>query len=741
MEERSGRRENVAIVYDKTPLGGSISDYKEPLRLHKVDETKWEFLWNEMVREYHYLGHEKTMGARVKYIVTLGERPVGAISFVSATPRLGPRDKYIGWSDEERKSLLPGAVNNNRFLILPWVKIKNLATRILSESVKRLNTDWARQYGCTPCLVETFVDTELYRGSCYIAANWTYLGETKGYGKVGKEFVRHGRKKRIFILVISRGFARKFKLAQKRPADNKLKGALNMLESIPNWKDSLFADVGLTPEFIEDIPKRLANFLKPFLDCLKRPENAQYMAVMIKGLMSDQERKSVEPIALSYLDAHRVRSMQRFMSDSVWDEARMLRMCWSHLAKLISCENGMLTVDGTDFPKKGSDSAGVQRQYCGRLGKVDNCQASVMVGYAGDKGYGPVHRALYLPQAWLEEKFKDKRESCGVPDDCVFKTKNQLAIDMIKEITNSGQFHAKWVGADGSFGCDPAFLDAIPKNLHYFADVHSDQLVFKTMPGVHLPEYSGRGRKPTRLVVEGSSIKVQDIASDESIPWVDVVLADGSKGPIVAKEKCLRVLEIRKKLPANESWLYIRKGEDGHMRFSLCNAPGDTNIGVLRRLSVMRWSIEQCFEECKSELGMDHNECRSWNGWHRHVLLVFIAHLFLNMIRLQFKETLRDETSVLNGPVSLDEFSAGAKCLMRKGPNPSIFADRNEKFPFLTMQNVRRMVDSSLPKTGKILMKLAYNQKAYSEAYKSAWGTKTKGIITCWENLANFKVS
>ena len=119
-------------------------------------------------------------------------------------------------------------MNNNRFLILPWVKIKNLATRILSESVKRLNADWPRQYGCTPCLVETFVDTELYRGSCYIAANWTYLGETKGYGKVGKEFVRHGRKKGIFILVISRGFARKFKLAQKRPADNKLKGALNI---------------------------------------------------------------------------------------------------------------------------------------------------------------------------------------------------------------------------------------------------------------------------------------------------------------------------------------------------------------------------------------------------------------------------------------------------------------------------------------------------------------------------------
>jgi SRSO17 transposase len=656
-------------------------------------------------------------------------------------PRLAPRDKYIGWSDEERKSLLPGAVNNNRFLILPWVKVKNLASRLLSASVKALKVDWPKQYGCEPCLVETFVDTKLYSGSCYAAANWTYLGETKGYGKVGKEFVRHGRKKGIFVLVISRSFARRFKPCQKHPPANQRKEALDMLESVPNWKPDLFASAGITATFLASLPRRLVKFLKPFFECLKRPENEVNLAAMIKGLMSDQERKSVEPIALSYMGARRVRSMQRFMSDSVWDEGRMLRICWGRLAGLISCENGMLTVDETDFPKKGKDSAGVQRQYCGRLGKVDNCQASVMIGYAGDKGYGPVHRALYIPKAWLKEECRDKRERCGIPDNYTFKTKNQLAMDMIKEVVASKRFDVRWVGADGSFGSDPSFLDTIPEGLHYFADVHSDQMVFAAKPDVYLPEYCGRGRRPARYVTVDAPIKVRDIASDDAVPWQSVVLADGAKGPIMAHEKCLRVMEIRNKLPAKESWLYIRRDAEGHTRYSLCNAPADMNIDTLRRLSVMRWSIEQCFEECKDALGMDHNECRSWNGFHRHVLLVFIAHLFLNSLRLHFDETLRDDARVLNGPVSLDEFSVGASDLLNKGIYPSIFASRDARFPFLTIPSVRNLVCSALPPIGSVLDKLNYNQKAYSDAFVSAWNKKTQEIISQQKNLNLNKVS
>jgi len=729
------------VIYDETPLGGSISDYEESVQLVKVDETRREHLWDEMVAKYHYLGYEKTMGARVKYLVMLGKRPVGAIGFVSATPRLEARDKYIGWSEEERASLIQCVVNNNRFLILPWVSVRNLASHVLSESVRRLKADWPGQYGCDPCVVETFVDTELYSGSCYVAANWTYLGETKGYGKVGKSFVRHGRKKSIYALVINRRFAKRFRPRPSDPHENRRKEALVMLESIPNWKDDMFARAGITGAFLSDLPKQMSKFLDPFMKCLKRPENRANMAAMVKGLMSDLERKSVEPVALAYMGASRVRSMQRFMSDSVWDDGRMLRICQSRLADLVSCDDGMLTVDGTDFPKKGGDSAGVQRQYCGRLGKVDNCQASVMLGYASDKGYGPVHRALYVPECWFDEAHSAKRARCGIPEGCEFKTKNRLAAEMIGEVVSAKRFGVKWVGADASFGSDTGFLDAIPDGLHYFADVRSNQMVFLERPAVSLPEYAGRGRRPYREAAAGRPTEVRDIAADDRIPWVSAVLADGAKGPITASEKCTRVVEIRKRLPAGDSWLYIRKDADGNVRYSLCNAPADTDISTLRRLSVMRWSIEQCFEECKRDLGMDHNECRSWNGWNRHVLLVFIAHLFLNTMRLRFGDTLRDGVFALKGPVSAKAFSEGARGLLNEGVYPSIFAGREAKFPFLTLPAARDLVCSSIPKVGCIIDRLAYNQKSYCDAHISAWNKRAQELMSKEDCFISAEVS
>ena len=120
---------------NKTPMVGEISDYEEEVLLHKVDETKWEGIWNKLVRKYHYMGYESVIGARIKYIITIGAYIVGAISFCSAAYHLGPRDEYIGWDEETRKQMLAHLVNNNRFLLLPWVSIRNLATRVLSLSL------------------------------------------------------------------------------------------------------------------------------------------------------------------------------------------------------------------------------------------------------------------------------------------------------------------------------------------------------------------------------------------------------------------------------------------------------------------------------------------------------------------------------------------------------------------------------------------------------------------------------
>jgi SRSO17 transposase len=305
----------------------------------------------------------------------------------------------------------------------------------------------------------------------------------------------------------------------------------------------------------------------------------------------------------------------------------------------------MINVDGCDNPKKGKNSVGVKRQYCGTLGKKESCQAGIFIGYSSSKGYGLIERNLYIPEEWLDESHAGLREKCGVPKEMEFKNKNRIASELINKTITSGVFPAKWIGADGAFGADKAFLDSIPEGYYYFADVPSYTCVWTEMPEVFIPNNEGSGRRFKNLRASTKPVPVPSIAADNSIPWQRVILAEGAKGPIVADVKCLRVIDSRDStggrhypLPNKEIWLYIRRFADGHIKYSLCNAPADTPMETLNQVATMRWPIEQCFEECMSYLGMDHCEARSWNSWYRHMLFVFISHLFLQEIRLRFKK-------------------------------------------------------------------------------------------------------
>jgi hypothetical protein len=142
-------------------------------------------LWNEYIHRYHYLGHKPLPGAQLRYFVTIDQQIVAALGFGAAAWQTAPRDEFIGWSHEQRQSRLSLIVNNARFLIMPWVTSKNLASTILAIVAHRLVADWERRYGIRPVLLETFVDTERFTGTCYKAANWIYVGKTKGRGKLG----------------------------------------------------------------------------------------------------------------------------------------------------------------------------------------------------------------------------------------------------------------------------------------------------------------------------------------------------------------------------------------------------------------------------------------------------------------------------------------------------------------------------------------------------------------------------
>ncbi|MGG2198137.1 MULTISPECIES: Druantia anti-phage system protein DruA [Paenibacillus] len=170
-----------------------------------------------MVRTWHYLGYESMIGPRLKYQVLYLDMPIAAISFNRASLRVGVRDQWLGWDDDGKHKLLSHVVNNNRFLILPWVRIKNLASHVLSQSLRLLQNDWPRLHGVTPYAVEMFVDFTRYPGTCYKAANWRYVSETRGFGKVGKRFVYHGNRKGVFLYLLGRKLPKFIAQLPRRP--------------------------------------------------------------------------------------------------------------------------------------------------------------------------------------------------------------------------------------------------------------------------------------------------------------------------------------------------------------------------------------------------------------------------------------------------------------------------------------------------------------------------------------------
>ncbi|RPJ33365.1 MAG: transposase, partial [Deltaproteobacteria bacterium] len=162
-----------------------------------------------------------------------------------------------------------------------------------------------------------------------------------------------------------------------------------------------------------------------------------------------------------------VRPLQQFLKRGRWDHQEMETRHQTLLANSLSSPEGMLTVDSCEFPKKGKESVGVARQYCGAVGKVDNCQSGVFLGYSSSKGYGLLTGQLYLPQEWFSPAYAKRRKDNWVPEDLTFQTKPQMALSLIQKIVEKNRFAVQWIGCDATFGSDPAFLDSLPKGIYY----------------------------------------------------------------------------------------------------------------------------------------------------------------------------------------------------------------------------------------------------------------------------------
>ncbi len=405
----------------------------------------------------------------------------------------------------------------------------------------------------------------------------------------------------------------------------------------------------LTPPDIAALRDELEAYHAIYSPLFQRREQREWSAKYLHGLLLELPRKSIEPMVLALQGANRnaVRAMQQFLSEGAWDDDAILRRHWQEVDADLGHAEGVLTLDGSDFPKQGSESVGVKRQYCGELGKRANCQAGVFLGYASPHGYALLDRRLYLPQEWVtDEAYAERRQACGIPDDIAFTTKPMLGWAMIEALHKAGNLRCRWVACDEGFGRDSALLDKIDGlGLWYFAEVPHDTRVWLERPATAVPSWSGRGRKPTReqLVLDAPEPQtvVQIASALPSDAWTRQVIKEGSKGPLIAEFALLRVVAVREGLPGPEVWLVLRRNvETGELKTYLSNAPVTTHQSRLVWVSGMRWPLETCFEEGKQYLGMGDYEVRSWRGWHHHMTLALLAHFFLVRMQGRLKKKL-----------------------------------------------------------------------------------------------------
>jgi SRSO17 transposase len=406
---------------------------------------------------------------------------------------------------------------------------------------------------------------------------------------------------------------------------------------------------------IKGFANELKGFHSQFAECFSREEPRANFYHYMSGQFSNKlERKSIEPIAISVEDGQ-VRSMQRFVSDVVWDEEKMLAKYRSMVNEDMGDSKGVLVFDESGFPKKGKDSAGVGRQYCGNIGKVENSQVGVFCAYSSGRGYALIGKRLFMPEAWFDDEHRKKYwRKCKIPPELSFKSKPQLAVDILREIRYENQTRFHYVVGDSVYGQSPEFVEEIEKDPScvYFVSVSNDTKCWTELPVIVEHAYRYGGEQKTKTIVdktEHKPISIDTIARGlNDYFWYRRTISEGTKGPIVYDFARLHIVLSKSGLPDKKVWLVIRRSIDKNPEYSyfVSNAQADTSLETFVWLSGMRWPIEQCFEESKTELGMDHYEVRKFPGWNHHMLTCMLGHFFLWHMRIRLGKKITITYSV-----------------------------------------------------------------------------------------------
>ena len=391
-------------------------------------------------------------------------------------------------------------------------------------------------------------------------------------------------------------------------------------------KRQLLEECQVAPEIFDQVMARLETFMVPFVSTFRRPEPSEHAHTYVRGLLSEVARKNVESIA--YRFGQDRLPLQRFIGWAEWDEAPLRQELTRQVAEQLGQAEGVLVFDPSAFAKSGPESVGVARQWCGRLGKVDNCQVAVYLGYVSGEGHTLVDMRLYLPKAWTQDPAR--LDKAGVPHDRRgYRSRHQLALDMLQE--RGALLPHGWIAGDDEMGRPYWFRRRLAHlGERYLLAVPGNTLMrdLETTP----PESSSRGRRPKRpwqRIEQWSASLAQDA-------WTTIDVRDGAKGPLVVDIVKRRVAaRTPQRQEGHEETVVVVRYRDRDRQevvkvdFYLSNGTAQTSLATLAGVAKAEHRIEECLQRSKSEAGLADYEVRHWTGWHHHQTLSLIATWFL----------------------------------------------------------------------------------------------------------------
>ena len=397
--------------------------------------------------------------------------------------------------------------------------------------------------------------------------------------------------------------------------------------------DELLSDAEVRPSLLGGVMPRLESFLQPFVSVLQSTEQRTNAQHFVAGLLSDLDSKDIESIA--YLHDRDRQGLQKFIGQAEWNHRPMVTELARQIGTGLGEGDGVLVFDPSAFAKKGTESVGVQRQWCGRLGKIENCQVGIYLGYVSRLDHALVDFRLFLPRDWVKDK--KRRAKAGVPKEIRFQTRHELMLEMLDE--HGAKLPHAWIAGDDELGRCSWFREELRRRSEqYLLAVPSNTLV-RDLKAPETPTTpGGRPRKTPFVRADRWCAALPDSA------WQTIEVRSGEKGPLVV-QAAWTLVQARTEGKASEFFetlvVFREKQGDGAWKhdYLLSNAWVTTPLAEFARVFKAEHRIEECLQRAKGEAGLADYQVRTWQGWHHHQTLALLATWFLTQETRRGKNT------------------------------------------------------------------------------------------------------